>query len=388
MNASLGVALRRRAALGLVPAMVVCSSFGAVVTAKPDGVTNDAILLGHTTGLTGQIAGSMKEQTGAMRAYFDWVNKSGGVHGRKILLKSLDDEFSPQKAGANAKRLIEQEKVFALFMPRGTPHTEAVLTYAVPAGVPVVAPSTGADIFHAPVNRHVFNVRAKYQDEVIAAIRHLKTVAITRIALLHVNDSFGNDGRKGFERGMTLHELKAAKVASYDRVKNNSKDAVPEMLAADPQAVIIVGSTTAVSGFIKEMKARGSAAQFITLSNNASAAFVADLGPEGRGVMMTQVTPAPRTASSRLGQEFEQIAVPAGVAQSYIAMEGFISAKVMVEGLRRAGKDLTRQRFIEAMESIRNHDFGGMVIDYSPTKHTGSTFVEMTMVSERGKFVR
>ena len=376
-----------RLGLGLTLAFGWFIAWHGAVAAEV-GVTNDTILIGRTTGVTGQVAGSIKENTEAIDAYFAWINKQGGINGRRIVLKTRDDGFDPKRAGENARKLIQDDQVFALFMPRGTPHTEAVLAVAEPAGVPVIAPSTGAELLHNPVRPLVFNVRAKYQDEVMAAVRHFSTVAVTRIAFVAPTDSFGKDALHGFERGMTKEQLKPALIASFDRAKGDSVSTVPEMLKADPQGVVVAASGTAAATFIHEMRARGSHAQFVTLSNNSSSAFVKDLGADGRGVLMTQVSPAADSPRTMLGREFLKVAKPAGATPSYAAMEAWCATKVLVEGLRRAGRDLTRKRFVEAMDAMRKVDIGDMMVDYAPNHHTGSTFVEITMIGANGNFIR
>jgi len=370
----------------LVPLLLALASFGQPAQAE-NGVTADAILIGRTTAVTGPVAGSIKENTEALDAYLGWVNRQGGVNGRRIVLKTLDDGFDPKRAGDNARRLIGEDRVFAIFMPRGTPHTEAVLKVAEPAGVPVIAPSTGAEIFHNPVRPLVFNVRAKYQDEVIAAIHHYSTLTIKRIAIVAPTDTFGQDALAGFERGMAQEQLQPALIARFDRAKGDSAATVPQMLAVDPQVVIVVASGQAAVTFIHAMRAKGSAAQFLTLSNNSSSAFVKELGGDATGLVMTQVSPA-ADARTRLGREFVRIAVPAGATPSYAAMEAFAAVKVLVEGLRRAGRDLTRKSFVAALDGMRKYDLGDMYVDYSPTHHTGSNYVELTIIDSHGMFIR
>ena len=352
------------------------------------GVTNDAVLIGRTTGVTGPVAGMIQETTEAIDAYVAWVNQHGGVNGRKIVIKTLDDGFDPKRAGVNAQKLIGDDQVFALLMPRGTPHTEAVLQVAEPNGVPVIAPSTGAEIFHTPVRPLVFNVRAKYQDEVIAAIRHFTALAITRIAIVAPTDSFGKDALDGYERGMAKEELKPTLIARFDRAKGDSTGTVPDMLKADPQAVIVAASGSAAVTFIREMRARGSTAQMVTLSNNSSSSFVHDLGSDARGVLMTQVTPVADNGRTEISREFIKIAKASGATPSYAGMEAFCAVKVMVEGLQRAGRNLTRKGFVAALNGMRRNDLGDFVIDYSPNHHSGSSFVEMSMIGVKGNFIR
>jgi len=331
-----------------------------------DGVIDKTILIGQTAALTGQVAGAVKEMNEGARAYIDSVNRSGGVHGRRIEIRTLDDKFDPATAAANAEKLVLQERVFAMFLNRATPHTEAILPILTKAGVPLVAPSTGAALFHTPVNRLLFNVRAKYQDEVAKAVEHFTTVGIREIGILHVDDSFGRDAMDGFKTAMAARKLTPAIAATFDRAKPDIRGTVRAVLDTGPQAVIIVGSATTTADLIKGIRAAGSRMQVMTLSNNSSLAFVKSLGADGLGVIVSQVTPAPHLVSTPLGQEFKVAASASGATVSYAAMEGFVAAKVLVEGLRRAGRNLTRESFIRAMDSMQKVDLGGLMISYTP----------------------
>lgn len=352
---------------------------------QAQGVTADSIFIGRTAGVTGTIAGPMKEQNEAITAYFEHINKQGGIHGRKLNLKILDDKFDPKLAGENAKTLIN-EGAFLLFMPRGTPHSEAVLKVSEPAGVPVVAPSTGAEIFHTPPKRLVFNVRAPYQAEVVEGIRYLSGIGQKKLALIHVNDSFGKDGLAGYEKGVKQYGMQTLFIGTYDRVKSDSTQHIPKLLSLQPDAVIVVGSGTAVTGLIKQARKEGLTSQFLTLSNVSSASFIKDLGDAAPGVLVMQVTPPPDSVSVPMSAELKAIAP--NVARTYAAMEAFASSKVLVEGLRRAGRNLNRESFIKAMESLKRLDLGDMEITYGPNDRTGSTFVEISIINRAGHFMR
>lgn len=352
------------------------------------GVTDSTILIGQTVGITGTIAAPVKEMNEGALAYIDKVNREGGIHGRKIEIKTLDDKFDPALAVKNADQLINRDRVFALFLTRGTPLTEAILPMVKSAGIPLIAPATGAAVFHEPVTPLLFNVRAKYQDEVIKGIEHFSTIGLKRIGLLHVDDSFGTDGLEGFKRGMAERKLTPAHVTKFARSKPDNAAAAKEIILAKPQALIIVSSSKNTIDVIKEIRAQGGSMQIMTLSNNASQTFAKDLGEAGVGVIVSQITPAPHTVSSLLGQEFKMAAQATQATVSYAAMEGFVAAKVLVEGLQRAGKNLTRPGLVRALESIRQHDLGGLMVSYAPNDHTGSEFVELTMIGRNGSFIR
>ena len=353
-----------------------------------DGVTNDSILIGQSVGLTGQIAGPVKEMNEGANAYFTSINKQGGINGRKIKLVTLDDKFDPALTAKNVDNLIKQKHVFALFQIRGTPHTQAILPLLSEARVPLVAPSTGATVFHSPVNHFLFNVRAKYRDEVSKGIEQFTTIGFQHIGLLHVDDTFGNDALIGFKNTMEAHKLAPAIIAKFDRVKPDFSAAVDSVMKVNPQALIIVGSAASTAEFIHAFRAKASQTMLMTLSNNSSDSFLASLGKDGRGVIVSQVTPAPHRSTSVVGQEFNVAAQEAHASISYAAMEGFVSAKVLIEGLKRAGHNLTREGFISALESMGRHDLGGMMLSYGPNNHSGSDYVELAIIDKYGRLIR
>jgi branched-chain amino acid transport system substrate-binding protein len=366
-------------------ASLVCLT--AQVVAE-EGVSDSTILIGQTVGVSGQIAGPVKEMMAGANAYFAATNKNGGVNGRKIELRTLDDKFDPALAATNAETLINKEHVLALFQSRGTPHTEAILPLLAAHKIPLIAPSTGATIFHQTTNRYLFNVRAKYQDEVVKAVVQFSTIGIKKISLMYVDDSFGKDGLAGFEKAMAQQKLTPLSINKFERAKPDLDSVVATVVKAAPQGVVIVGSATSTSEIIKKLRAQNPLIQLMTLSNNSSQSFIDELGKLGQGVMMSQIMPDASSLATGLGQEFKSMAQANGVNPSYAAMEGFVAAKVLVEGLKRAGRSLTRESLITGLESMRKVDLGGLVLSYSERDHNGSEFVELTMINKNGKFIR
>ncbi|MFC7516260.1 ABC transporter substrate-binding protein [Herbaspirillum sp. GCM10030257] len=376
------ILLRRRVLAALL--------FGGTLMAASaeEGVTDNTILIGQTVGLTGTVAAPVKEMNEGANAYFNQVNKQGGVYGRKIEMRMLDDKFDPALTLANAETLIKKDRVFALFQGRGTPHTKGILPLLEANNIPLVAPSTGATIFHQPAHKMLFNIRAKYQDEVVRAVEHFTTIGIQAIGILHVDDAFGQDGLEGFKKAMEARKLQPATIIKFGRVNPDNAAAAAEVVKANPSALIIVSSAKNTVDVIKAIRAAGSHTQIMTLSNNSSNAFVKELGKAGTGVIVSQITPAPHLVTTTLGQEFNSAAKASGATISYAAMEGYVNAKVLVEGLRRAGPKLTREGFVRALESMQRVDFGGLMVTYGAGDHTGSEFVELTMIGKDGRFVR
>lgn len=354
------------------------------------GHTSQAqILVGQTVGVTGAVAATVKESNLGAMLHIEAVNAAGGVGGQQIELITLDDKFDTQLTLANAKTLIEERRVIALFMTRGTPNTVALIELLDKSGVPLIGPSTGAMVLHQPIKRQIFNVRATYQREAEKAVAHLSSIGITRIAVVHVDDSFGSDGLEGTQKGLTTAKLKAVAIAKFDRSKPDFSAITPLLAKSDAQAIFMIGSGTAVVDGIKALKASGSKAQFVTLSNNASTGFVKLLGDQARGVIVTQVFPSERSIAYPMVKEAQELAKAKGIPDVSPAMlEGFASAKVLVEGLRRAGANPTREKLHAALEGLRKFNIGGLEVGFSPTDHTGLDFADLSIIGPDGKFKR
>ncbi|MGH6626255.1 MAG: ABC transporter substrate-binding protein [Burkholderiaceae bacterium] len=352
-------------------------------------VAQAQLLVGQTAGFTGPVGAGVKETTEGARLYLDAVNDKGGVHGQKIELISLDDKFDPKLAAENARKLIEGQNVVALFLNRGTPHTEAIVPLLDQHGVPLVGPSTGAMVLHQPPKKHVFNVRATYQREAEKAISHLNSTGITRIAVVHVDDSFGADGLAGAQKGLTSARLAPVALGKFDRAKPDFSQIAPKVAQANAQAVMLIASGAAVVEGVKALRAAGSNAQVVTLSNNASAGFVKSLGDNARGVIVTQVFPYERSIAYPIVKEAQDLARGKGLNEVSPAMlEGFASAKVLVEALRRAGPKPGRDKVQAALEGLRKFDIGGLEVSYSGSDHTGLDFADLSIIGNDGRFKR
>ncbi len=345
------------------------------------------ITIGQTAGITGTVAASVKEATQGAKVYFDAVNASGGVNGQKLVLVSLDDKFDPKLAVANAKTLIDQG-VITLFLNRGTPHTQALMPLLTEHKIPLVGPSTGAMVLHKPVHPWLFNVRATYQREAERAIEHLSLIGMERIAIVQVDDTFGDDAVAGALAGLSKVNKTAVAHEKYDRAKPDFAPIVPRLMAKQAQAVLFIGSGTAIVQGMKAVRAAGLNAQLVTLSNNATAGFVKDLGEIGYGVIVSQVYPYERSISRPIIKEALEATQKAGVELTPTVVEGYVSAKVLVEGLKRAGKQPTRASLRQALEGMSRFDVGGIEVGYSPTDHSGLDYVDLAIIDHSGKFRR
>jgi ABC-type branched-subunit amino acid transport system substrate-binding protein len=347
------------------------------------------ILIGQTAGFSGPVAAGVKETTAGAQLYLDAVNADGGIAGQRIELISLDDGFDPKRAGENAKTLITERKVLSLFLTRGTPHAQAIMPLLTQYGVPLVGPSTGAMVLHEPVHPWLFNVRATYQREAERAVAHLNVIGVTRIGVVHVDDSFGADLLEGARRGFTAAKLEPAFVAKFDRAKPDFGSVVAAAAQANAQAVLFIGSGNAVADGIAALRARGVSAQIVTFSNNASGGFIKSLGANARGVIVAQVFPFERSMATGFVKEAAELAKAKGEVELSPAMlEGFAAAKVLVAGLKRAGSPLTREGLQRALNGMGRLDLGGIELGYSTRDHTGLDFVDLSIIGSTGRFVR
>ena len=372
----------------IVACLLVAAGFSSACLAE-NGVTPDTIVLGQSVALTGPAAALGIEMRNGAKVYFDYVNAKGGVHGRKIQLVTLDDGYEPARTVPNTKKLIDEYKVFALFGYVGTPTSSAALPLFTEAKVPFFGAFTGAELLRQPFNRYIFNVRASYYDETEKIVEQLVSTGSRNIAVFYQDDAYGQAGLKGVELAMARRNLKISTTATVERNTLKVERAVKTINAAQPDAVVMISAYKSCGEFIRQMKKQGSAAQFYNVSFVGSQALADDLGSEGVGVAISQVMPFPWGGDMPIIREYQSLMLRAGNKQfTFSTVEGFIAAKAFVEGLRRVGRDLTRERLIAALEKMNDVDLGGFYVGFTPTNHNASKFVDLTIIAHDGKFLR
>lgn len=357
--------------------------------AAENGVTDTEIRVGQFAAQTGPAAELGKRMQLGILAHFNSVNATGGINGRNLKLVSRDDGYEPEKAAAAAKALIEEDKVFALIGSVGTPTTLAAVPAINAAGIPLIGPFTGAQALREPFNRNIFHVRASYFDETERIVQHLTTVGITKIAIFYQNDSYGKAGLEGVMRALTRRNLKPAASVTVERNSVDVSVPLAEILKAAPEAVIQISAYKSCAALIKQARLKAYGGQFFNVSFVGSKALAEELGDTGAGVTISQVVPFPYTPSSALVREYQQRMTESGSKEfDFSSMEGFLAAKVFTEGLRRAGKNLTRESLMTALESMRDHNMSGFTVSYGPKNHEGSRFTDLTIIGRDRKFMR
>jgi ABC-type branched-subunit amino acid transport system substrate-binding protein len=372
---------------------ILCATFAIAFAgsafAQSPGVTSKSILLGQSAAFSGPAAQLGIQMNLGTKAYFDHVNSQGGVFGRKIELKTRDDRYEANLCVENTKKFIEEDRVFALVSYVGTPTTAAAMPIFTEAKVPLVGPFTGAEVLRNPVNRYIFNVRASYYDETEKIVEQLVSTGNHKIAVFYQDDAYGQAGLKGVEIAMAKRNMKILALGKVERNTVKVQDAVKTINAAQPDGVIMISAYTSITEFVREMKAAGSTTQFHNVSFVGSKALADALKDEGYGVAISQVVPFPWSPSVPIVKEYQNVLSKAGNTDfNFSSLEGYIVAKVMVEGLRRAGKDLTREKLVSALESLNQVDIGEFMLSFSPTNHSGSKYVDLTMIGHAGKFIK
>ncbi|CAJ0714014.1 MULTISPECIES: ABC transporter substrate-binding protein [Ralstonia] len=356
------------------------------------GVTNDAIIVGQSAPMSGPAAKLGQQMNRGAQLYFNAVNAAGGINGRKIELKVLDDFYEPDATARNTKTLIEDTKVFALFGYVGTPTSLAALKIANPAGVPFFAPYSGASALREPFARNVFHVRASYNDETAAIVQQIHTTGLKRIAVIYNDDAYGKAGLDGVQRALKLPANKGVSLVAQASVVRNTTDvksAITTVLEQKPDVVVVISAYQTVAALVKGAQEQGYAGQFYNVSFVGTKALANALGKAGGGVIISQVMPYPYSGASPVVRDYQKLLKSDGITDfDYGSIEGYVAARVFVEGLKRAGRDLTREKFVGALETMGNYDVGGFNVNFSPSNHVGSKFVEMTIINSNGQVIR
>lgn len=347
------------------------------------------VRLGMSAPFSGQsMALGISMRSGA-EVYFNKLNAAGGIYGRKINLISYDDGYEPGQTIRNTRKLLEDEKVFLLFGYVGTPTSRVAVPIAVRAQVPYVAPFTGAEFLRDPPLHGVVNVRAGYFAEMEKLVSYItETLGYTRIGLLAQDDSYGSAGHAGLQHALEKRHLAAVAVGKYRRNTTDVDDALAILQAANPQAIVMVGSYAPCAEFIKRARRKGFTPTFLTISFTGTNALVDAVGLDGEGLVISQVMPSPTGSALPVVQAYRADMAAAGQTEGvgYASLEGYVSAAVLAEMLRKAGPSLTRQGLLQAVDDMGRFTLGGLQLHYSSTLRQGMEDVYLTRL-KGGKVV-
>jgi len=376
----------RRAGVVLTLAAAMAIPAGA---ADIPGVDEGRVLFGQSAAFSGPAEELGRGMRLGIRTAFEEHNRAGGVHRRRLELVSLDDGYEPELAIGNTRRLIEDDRVFALVGAVGTPTSNAAEPIASAAGVPYIGPFTGAEFLRSRSRPMVINVRASYFQETEEMVERLTTdLGMTRIGILYQDDSYGLAGYRGLSRALKRRKLELAGVGTYPRNTTAVKTAVLDLSHSRPDAVVIIGAYRPVATFIRWARLLRFDPVFVNMSFVGSNALANELGEAGDGVLVTQVVPFPGDASIPIVADYHR-ALAAHSPESepgFVSLEGYIVGRFVAEALERAGRDLTRNGFINAVTLTGIHDLGGFELEFGPIDNQGSDRVFLTEIGPDGLY--
>ena len=361
-------------------------AFGA--QAQTPGVSSSTILIGQSVPLSGANAELGNDIRNGALAYFAKINEAGGVHGRKIELVSLDDGNQVPRAEANTIDLVEKRHVFALFGYASATLSRPALPTVEKHRVPFLSPFTGADpmrVFH----KQVYNMRGSYAEELEKIVDHFEPLGLKRFAIVHYDDVVGKENLTAVERALKKRNLNVVSVAAWkDRAKPDIEGGLKEVMKGQPDVVILTTLYKATADFFRAAQKAGFNALMASNSFPGASPLAKELGSQGAGLIVATVVPPPTKRSQPIVQEY-QAAIEKQLGKkefSFTSLESYIAAKVTVEAMRRAGQNMTRESFQKALDGMKGFDAGGYIVNFSPTDHNGSSFVELTVLGRDKKY--
>jgi branched-chain amino acid transport system substrate-binding protein len=370
---------------GIAAALAGAVALGCLgPAAAEDGVAADSITFGQAAVLEGPASALGQGMRAGIQAAFDEANARGGVHGRKLKLVSRDDGYEPDRAIAETKKLIEEDKVFALIGPVGTPTSAAAQPIATAAHVPFIGPFTGAGFLRNPKLDNVINVRASYGAETEAWIKHLtQDLKIKKIAILYQDDAFGRAGLDGVNAALGKRGLELVGEATYERNTVAVKTALITLKRAEPEAVVMVGAYKPCAAFIRLARKLEFNPVFVNISFVGASALAKELGPDGRGVVVSQVVPFPWDTSFKVVADY-QAAIKA--PPDFVSLEGYLVGRLTIAALEKMGATPTREGLLKAIKDTGKFDIGGLAMTFGPTKNEGLDQVFLTVIQPDGSF--
>jgi len=383
-------ATHRRSA-ALCAALALAAATGASAARAETGVTDTTVLIGQSAVFSGPVADTGNHYRAGIELCFDKVNKAGGVNGRKLELTALDDAYDPKRTAANTHTLIEQNKVFALIGYTATANLIAAMPIAEAAKVPVFAPLVGTTSFRQKHNHYLFHVRASYQNELSRIAQQLSVVGSDNVAVVYQDSAFGKSNLDTLLPLLQAQKLKVAKTLPMAIDASSAADIATQITQANAGAVTMIMAGKMSEVLIRDLKAAGVGSTIYTISVGIVDAKGAATRLNGalRGVVTASIVPSPRLERYGIVKEYRQAIASSGAKiDNYTVLEGYIAAKVFVEGLRRAGRAPTREGFIAALEGLGKYDLGEFRVEYGPSNHNGSSFVELEMYTGDGNLIR
>lgn len=374
-------------AAGLALLLAAATSLDA--RADETGVSADRILFGQAAALAGPSSALGQGMRQGILAAFAEINAKGGVHGRKLELISRDDGYDPDRSVVQTTRLIEQDKVFALIGAVGTPTTAATVPIAQAMNVPFIGPFSGAAFLRAPNLHNVVNIRASYAAEAEAWIKHLtEDLHVRSIAIFYQDDAFGRDGLAGVKAALDKRNMELTAEGTFERNTRAVGSAMRALKRTEPEAVVMVGTYGPCAEFIKLAHRAGFNPIFVNISFVGANALAKELGPEGKGVIVSQVVPFPWDASVKVVADYlaAEKALDPNLKPDFVSLEGYLSGRLVAAVLEMAGPNPTRADMLRLINDVGRFDISGDIMTFGPKTQEVPPKVFLTVIQPDGTF--
>ena len=359
-------------------------------SAADEGLTPKLITLGCSIALTGPLGQAGIEQVAGMKAAFAEVNQAGGIHGREIRIDPKDDGYVAARTLQNVTQMVDSQSVFALISPLGTANTAAILPLIETRGIPTVGPVTGANSLRSPDARHVFFLRPTYREETQRLVKQIVDMGLKRIAVVYLDNPFGKEVLKDMSKA--LDDIKVERAGEYALAVDgkNGAELADKVAAERPGAVLLATTGTANTAFVQAFRTKAQGVPLAGLSVTVLASEMPKLAASSRGLALVQLFPDANSLKSVAVRKFQTTMKAVGADAAYIhsgsALEGWLNAQIMIEGLKNAGKDLTRERLRAGLASIRSLSFGDFSVGFGgKAPYIGSDAIYLAVYAENGR---
>ena len=391
--------MKKTVLVNIVMAMGILVIAGCSKTTKMEtpGVTDTQIFIGTSCALGGYASFLGTQYSHGAEAFINDLNDKGGIHGRKIKLIVYDDQYDPAKCVANTQKLIGEDRVFMLFNYVGTPTSVKIIDIVNRAEVPTFGFFSGAEALRTPFRPYMFHVRDSYYGEAEGAISYfVDRLGLKNIAVMYQEDAFGQAVLEGVQYALKRRNMETVATATFPRGTTNVENSLKVIKGSGADAVVIVGTYTPLAKFVSLSHKAGFTPYFHTVSFVGSEAYGKELvevykvaPAQYDKIIVTQVVPSPFDDSFPTVRHYRELIAKhfSPDQPNYVALEGFVNALVLSRVLEACGRELTREEFITALESIHNMDIGiGMPVTYGPLDHRGLEGTYYSKLTKDGTF--
>ena len=349
------------------------------------------INIGRSLPLSGPLTPYGEAKRDGADAYLNKINKEGGLGGRKLVLTTLDDAYEPAKITENLRKMAKDSKLSAFLGLFGVPSVAAAIPVIEELKIPTVGLTSGSSAIRTPFKRYLFPIRASFADEAAFTVNHLKTLSHSRVVIIHQDNDFGKLVRDTFISEFNIANIKVVADVTLPVGVDNADAVVAQVLSSKPDTIILSMLSTGAVPTMAAFAAKGLVGiPLYAISAVDGSLMTTKLGKAAAGLGISQIVPIPEGFRTKIGREYTDALIELGRGTpSFYGLEAFVEAKVLVAGLKAAGKNVDNpESVVKGLESLGDYNVGDFPVSYNATEHRGSKFVELTVITSRGTLIR